>query len=63
MLSGSERRIAELAAMGMSNREIAHTLFISQKTVEAHLSRIFVKLGVRSRAAIGVRLTRESHNP
>jgi DNA-binding CsgD family transcriptional regulator len=52
-LTPSEWRIAELAASGVSNRDIAQRLFISPKTVEAHLSRIYRKLGVRSRAGLG----------
>lgn len=52
-LTASERRVAELAASGMSNREVAAALFISTKTVEANLSRIYRKLGIRSRAELG----------
>lgn len=52
-LSASERRVAELAASGMSNREVAAALFISPKTVEANLSRIYRKLAIRSRAELG----------
>ena len=48
----SERRIAELAADGRSNREIAQTLFISPKTVENHLGRAYTKLGVPGRAEL-----------
>ncbi|QZA06383.1 AAA family ATPase [Mycolicibacter heraklionensis] len=52
-LTASERRVAELAASGMSNREVAAALFVSPKTVEANLSRIYRKLGIRSRAELG----------
>jgi len=52
-LTTSERRIAELAAEGSSNKEIAATLFVSVKTVEAALTRVYRKLGVHSRAALG----------
>jgi DNA-binding CsgD family transcriptional regulator len=55
-LSGREREIAELAAQAKTNREIAATLFISEKTVEKHLSKVFAKLGVRGRAAVGAKL-------
>jgi DNA-binding CsgD family transcriptional regulator len=55
-LTPSERRVAELAATGMTNREVAAALFISPKTVEANLARIYRKLGIRSRAELG-RLT------
>lgn len=48
-LTPSEQRVAELAVSGMTNREIAGTLFISPKTVEVNLSRIYHKLGIRSR--------------
>ena len=60
--SQREREIAELVARGRTNQQIAEVLFLSPKTVEAHLSRIFVKLGVRSRAAVGARLAAEDHN-
>lgn len=55
-LTPSERRVAELAAAGMSNRDIAATLFISIKTVEANLGRVYRKLGVRGRVALARRL-------
>jgi DNA-binding CsgD family transcriptional regulator len=62
MLSQREREVAELVAMGNTNQQIAEALFMSPKTVEAHLSRIFIKLGLRSRAAVGSRLAEESPN-
>ena len=49
-LSPTEWRIAELVAGGKTNREVASLLFLSTKTVEANLSRIYRKLGVRSRS-------------
>jgi DNA-binding CsgD family transcriptional regulator len=52
-LTPSERRVADLAASGMKNRDVAAALFISTKTVEANLSRIYHKLGIRSRAELG----------
>lgn len=55
-LTPSEQRVAELAAAGMTNRDVAATLFISPKTVEANLSRIYHKLGIRSRAQLGQRI-------
>lgn len=55
-LTPSERRVADLAASGMSNRDIAATLFISIKTVEANLGRVYRKLGVRGRVALARRL-------
>ena len=52
-LTPSEQRVAELAASGMKNRDVANALFISPKTVEANLARIYRKLGIRSRAELG----------
>ena len=52
-LSAQERTIAELAAAGQSNKHIAARLYLSPRTVGAHLYRIFPKLGVTSRAALG----------
>jgi DNA-binding CsgD family transcriptional regulator len=52
-LTPSERRVAELAASGMKNRDVATALFISPKTVEANLARIYRKLGIKSRAELG----------
>lgn len=51
-LTPSERRIADLVTKGMTNRAIAGTLFISPKTVEANLARIYRKLNIRSRAEL-----------
>ena len=52
-LTPSEQRVAELAASGMKNRDVANALFISPKTVEANLARIYRKLGIKSRAELG----------
>ena len=52
-LSASEQRVAELAASGLTNREISAALFISPKTVGANLDRVYRKLGIRSRALLG----------
>jgi len=57
-LTPTERRVADLVAEGKTNREVAASLFISVKTVEANVSRIFRKLGVRSRVELARRLGR-----
>jgi DNA-binding NarL/FixJ family response regulator len=51
-LTPSERRVAELAASGSLNREIADTLFVTISTVEFHLRRAFRKLGITSRTQL-----------
>jgi DNA-binding NarL/FixJ family response regulator len=51
-LSETERRVAALAAEGLANKEIAARLYVTVRTVEAHLSKVYVKLGVRSRAQL-----------
>jgi DNA-binding CsgD family transcriptional regulator len=55
-LTAAERRVAELAARGLTNRQVAAALFISPKTVEANLTRIYRKLGIASRAELGARM-------
>ncbi len=55
-LTAAEQRVAELAAQGRSNKEIASELFVSVHTVEVHLSHTYAKLGVRSRAQLAQRL-------
>jgi DNA-binding NarL/FixJ family response regulator len=59
-LTPSEQRVAEFAASGMTNRDIAAALFISLKTVEANLARIYRKLDIRSRAELGRRLDQQT---
>jgi DNA-binding CsgD family transcriptional regulator len=51
-LTPSERRVAEMAAEGLSNREIAQELFVTAKTVENQLGRVYAKLGIRSRTGL-----------
>jgi DNA-binding CsgD family transcriptional regulator len=58
-LTPTERQIAELVAEGHSNKEVAATLFVSVKTVEANLSRTYAKLGIRSRAGLARHLAAE----
>lgn len=48
-LTPSERRVAEMAAGGLTNRQIAQTLFLTVKTIETHLAAVYDKLGIRSR--------------
>ncbi len=55
-LTPVERRVAELVAAGRSNKEVAGVLFLSTRTVEGHLSRVYGKLGVRSRVELARKL-------
>jgi DNA-binding CsgD family transcriptional regulator len=55
-LTSAERQVAGLAADGMSNRQIAQHLFITQATVETHLRHAFHKLGISSRAELPAQL-------
>jgi DNA-binding CsgD family transcriptional regulator len=59
-LTPSERRVAELAMSGMSNKEIAEALWVSRKTVEVHLGHAYAKLGIRSRAQLAGALGQEA---
>ncbi|WP_028062718.1 helix-turn-helix transcriptional regulator [Solirubrobacter soli] len=59
-LTPSELRVTEMAAAGQTNREIAQALFVTEKTVETHLGRAFMKLGVRSRKQLAQALDRET---
>jgi DNA-binding CsgD family transcriptional regulator len=51
-LTPSERRVAQRAVEGATNREIAQTLFVTPKTVEVHLSSVYRKLGISSRSQL-----------
>jgi DNA-binding CsgD family transcriptional regulator len=62
-LTAAEERVAALVAEGRTNREVAATLFVTDHTVEAHLSHIYRKLGVRSRAELARRFLDESRKP
>lgn len=53
-LTEAEARVVRLAASGLTNREIARSLFMSVRTVEGHLSHAYAKLGVRSRTELAV---------
>jgi DNA-binding CsgD family transcriptional regulator len=52
-LTASERRVAELAAQGQSNPEIAQALFVTRKTVETHLGHVYQKLAISGRGQLG----------
>ena len=55
-LSAAERRVAVLVAAGRTNREVAAQLFLAERTVAGHLTRVYAKLGVRSRTELARRL-------
>ncbi|WP_234361350.1 LuxR family transcriptional regulator [Plantactinospora sp. BB1] len=55
-LTNRERQVAELAGDGLTNREIAAALFVTEKTVEMHLTHVFAKLDVRNRVGLARRL-------
>lgn len=58
-LTPAERCVAELSGAGRTNRDVATALFVSAKTVEANLARIYRKLGITTRAELGAWLVRE----
>jgi DNA-binding CsgD family transcriptional regulator len=55
-LTTAEERVARLAATGLTNQQVAATLLVSPKTVEAHLARAYRKLGIHSRAELGAHM-------
>ena len=57
-LTATEERVAALAATGHTNRQVAQALFLSPKTVEANLARVYRKLGISSRAELGAAIAR-----
>ncbi|MDF2749091.1 MAG: hypothetical protein K0T00_266 [Gaiellaceae bacterium] len=57
-LTEAERRVVELVAAGRTNRETASALFVTEHTVEAALTRVYRKLGVRSRVELAARMAR-----
>jgi DNA-binding CsgD family transcriptional regulator len=58
-LTASERRVAQMAATGLSNPEIAQRLFVTRKTIEVHLSHCYRKLGIASRTALEEALAKD----
>jgi DNA-binding NarL/FixJ family response regulator len=60
-LTPSEERVAALVAEGRTNREVAADLFITERTVEAALTRVYGKLSVRSRTELAGRLRQQKH--
>jgi DNA-binding NarL/FixJ family response regulator len=60
-LTPSERRVARMAADGLTNREIAQELFVTQKTVEVHLSSAYRKLEIGSRTQLASKLAEPAH--
>lgn len=61
VLSDAEKKVAVLAAKGLTNRKIARTLFITESTVEQHLTRIYRKLPISHRSELSSRLQIDSH--
>jgi DNA-binding CsgD family transcriptional regulator len=55
-LTAQELQIAQLAAQGLSNREIGQRLYLSHRTISTHLYRVFPKLGITARAELGAAL-------
>ena len=62
-LTASERRIAELACEGLTNREIAQMLFVTARTVEGHLTNVFRKLQLDSRDELPAALASDAPVP
>ena len=62
-LTPAEERVAALVAEGRTNREVAAALYLSERTVEGHLSRVFGKLGVRSRTELARVLAPQGEQP
>jgi DNA-binding CsgD family transcriptional regulator len=59
-LTSREREVAQLAAERLTAQEIAERLFISRRTVETHLARVYAKLGVASKSELARRLAEVS---
>jgi DNA-binding CsgD family transcriptional regulator len=61
-LTATERRVAALVAGGMTNRGIAECMFLSPRTIDAHLKHIYVKVNIHSRVELAV-LTLQHRTP
>ena len=59
-LTPTERRVAQLAAQGLTNREIATQVFVARGTVKVHLSHVFTKLGLKNRTELAAEVTRRA---
>ncbi len=62
-LTATEARVAQLAATGLTNRQVADALFLATKTIEANLARVYRKLGIASRAELGALFADHSEDP
>jgi len=62
-LTAAQTRVAELVAAGMSNQEVATTLYMSTRSVESHLTKIYRELGIRSRSQLATALTATQDSP
>jgi DNA-binding CsgD family transcriptional regulator/tetratricopeptide (TPR) repeat protein len=62
-LTPAESRVARLVADGKTNLEVAQALFVSEKTVEANLTRVYRKLGIRSRTALAAHMREAGEEP
>jgi DNA-binding CsgD family transcriptional regulator len=62
-LTATEERVADLAAAGRTNRQVAQALFLSPRTVEDNLARVYRKLGISSRAELGAAMARRNPHP
>jgi len=60
VLTEQERTVATLVASGLSNKEVAASMLLSVKTVQFHLTRVYAKLGVRSRSELAARSARQA---
>src|SRR5439155_8927346 len=60
-LTAAERRVATMAAEGMANRDIAQALFVTVRTVENHLARVYPKLDVHSRTDLPTALAKDEY--